>query len=270
MPPPRATSRAATANFSYSVARAMPSKRAAASRLPPVAARACRMARYSSSLTASASGRMLARAGAACTGGSSALALSGRAWACGSAAGARGRAGSSLPRAPATSAASSTGTSVIKAACSSTLRSSRILPGQAWAASRSRASAHRLRCGKALRRAMSSRVHQDRLAGLDHLGQQGVGHHLLDAPADELMLAGKTQRRQEALVALADPDHAVLAAHHHHALHGLGIEVEHRLRGQLEQAFGVVRQRGGHGGRCLQKGTACQGPARRPAWRPAR
>ena len=250
MPAPRATSRVATANFWYSVARAMPSKRAAASWLPPVAARACRMARYSSSLTASASGRMSATAGVAGVGGGSALLApapaSAKADSEGAGAG-NGAACSSLPRVAATSPVSSIAASVISAACSSTLHSLRILPGQAWAASRSRASAHRLRCGKALRRAMSSRVHQDRPAGLDHLGQQGVGHHLLDAPADELMLAGKTQRRQKALVALADPDHAVLAAHHHHALHGLGIEVEHRLRGQLEQAVGVVRQRGGHG-----------------------
>ena len=57
-----------------------------------------------------------------------------------------------------------------------------------------------------------------------------------DPPADELVFAGKAQRRQEALVALADPDHAVAAVDHQHALHGAGVEIEHRLRRQLEQA----------------------------------
>ena len=91
---------------------------------------------------------------------------------------------------------------------------------------------------------------------------QRVGHHLLDALADEVVLgAVEAQRRQEALVAsliqlgaveaqcrqellvaLADPDDAVLAVDHHRAHRRAGEDVEHALRGQLEHL--VVGQRG--------------------------
>jgi hypothetical protein len=65
---------------------------------------------------------------------------------------------------------------------------------------------------------VGQQVDQDRLAGVDHVGHQRVGDHLLDALADELRRSLlEAQRGQEALVALADPDDAVLAVDHHRA-----------------------------------------------------
>jgi hypothetical protein len=94
-------------------------------------------------------------------------------------------------------------------------------------------------------------VHQDRLAGVDHVRHQRVRHHVLDAAADEVGL-GMAQRRQEAFVALADPDDAVLAVDHHRAHRGLREGVEHALRRELEHAVGVQRQAGrlGHAAHC--------------------
>jgi hypothetical protein len=66
---------------------------------------------------------------------------------------------------------------------------------------------------------VGQQVHQDGLPGVDDVRHQRVGHHLFDALADEVALAGKAQRRQEVLVAVADPDDAVLAVDHHRA-HG--------------------------------------------------
>ena len=90
---------------------------------------------------------------------------------------------------------------------------------------------------------VAQQVHQDRLAGIDHLGHQGVGHHLFDTPPDEVGF-GMAQRRQEAFVAVADPDDAVLAVDHHHAHGRAGQGVEHALSGQLEHAVGIGRQSG--------------------------
>jgi hypothetical protein len=90
---------------------------------------------------------------------------------------------------------------------------------------------------------VAQQVHQDGLAAVDHLPEQGVGHHLLDPFADEVALAAEAQRRQEVLVALADPDDAVLAVDHQGAHRGAGEGVEHALRRQLEHLVGVQRQR---------------------------
>ncbi|HSC01363.1 MAG TPA: hypothetical protein VLE45_15695, partial [Burkholderiaceae bacterium] len=65
-------------------------------------------------------------------------------------------------------------------------------------------------------RLVGQQVDEDGLAALDHLRHQRVRHHLLDTPADEVVL-GVAERRQEALVALADPDDAVGTVDHHHA-----------------------------------------------------
>ena len=84
---------------------------------------------------------------------------------------------------------------------------------------------------------------------------QRVRHHLLDALADEGLGAVEAQRRQELLVALADPDDAVLAVDQHRAHRGAGEDVEHALRRQLEHL--VVGQRG-HGGASVM-GCGCDG-----------
>ena len=94
---------------------------------------------------------------------------------------------------------------------------------------------------------VGEQVHQDGLAALDHLRHQRVRHHLLDAPAHEVGLL-VAQRRQEALVAVADPHDAVAAVDHHHAHRRAGEGVEHALRGQLQQAVGVGRQGRGKSG----------------------
>jgi hypothetical protein len=88
----------------------------------------------------------------------------------------------------------------------------------------------------------SRQVDQDRLAGFDDLRHQRVRHDLLDAPADEVRLL-VLERRQELLVALADPDDAVRTVDHQHAHRGRGQCLEHALRGQLQHAVGVDRQR---------------------------
>jgi len=88
---------------------------------------------------------------------------------------------------------------------------------------------------------VGQQVHEDGLAAVDHLRHQRVGHHLFHAAADEIRLL-VPERRQEALVAVADPHDAVLAVHHHHA-HGRVREgVEHGLRRKLQDAVGIRRQ----------------------------
>jgi hypothetical protein len=87
---------------------------------------------------------------------------------------------------------------------------------------------------------VGQQVHQHRLAGLQHLQHLRVGHHVFHAPADELVLVAEAQRRQEALVALADPDDAVVAVDHHHPFGRARQHVEHRLRGQAQQAVDVL------------------------------
>ena len=91
---------------------------------------------------------------------------------------------------------------------------------------------------------VAQQIDQDRLAGLDHLRHQRVRHDLFDAPPDEVGLL-VLQRRQELLVALADPDDAVRAVHHQHAHRGAREGLEHALRGELEHAVGIGRQGGG-------------------------
>jgi hypothetical protein len=107
-------------------------------------------------------------------------------------------------------------------------------------------------------RLVAQQVDQDRAAALDHLRHQRVRHHVLDPLADELVLGAEAQRRQEALVAIADPDHAVVAVDHHHA-HGAAREdVEHAARRKLQQAVGIVGQGGDivHRGHCSELGRA--------------
>jgi hypothetical protein len=107
---------------------------------------------------------------------------------------------------------------------------------------------------------VGEQVHQDRPAAVDHLRDQRVGDDLLDAMADELRLGLEAQRRQEALVAVADPDHAVVAVHHQHAHRGAREHVEHALRGHLEQAVGVVGQQGRAHWGLHRPVTVAQGP----------
>ena len=59
---------------------------------------------------------------------------------------------------------------------------------------------------------------------------------------DELVHRRKAQRRQEALVAFVEPDDAAGAIHQEHALADAGEQVEHRARGQLQDALAVARQ----------------------------
>ena len=93
---------------------------------------------------------------------------------------------------------------------------------------------------------VGQQVDQDRLAGVDHVRHQGVGHHVFDAAPDEVDL-GMAERRQELLVTLTDPDDPVLAVDHHRAHRAARKGVEHVLRRQLEHAVGV----GGEGGERL-------------------
>ena len=123
------------------------------------------MARRSSSATCSGSGRSAAACSAAVgvvpartAGGlvdSDAAGAGGAQPAVSGAFTLAGAVGTTTP-VPSRWAAVSTRSSVIKADCSSTLRSSRMLPGQSRAASRSSASADKALCGRPLRRAMSS------------------------------------------------------------------------------------------------------------------
>ena len=88
---------------------------------------------------------------------------------------------------------------------------------------------------------------------------QRVRHHFLDALADEGFGAVEAQRRQELLVALADPDDAVLAVDQHRAHRRAGEHVEHALRRQLEHL--VVGQRGDNRWADALVGTSTGGAA---------
>ena len=85
-------------------------------------------------------------------------------------------------------------------------------------------------------------VDQDRLAAADHAMHLRVLHHLRHGMADEVLHAREAQRRQEALVLVVDPHHAGIAIHQQHALARVGEQVEHRPRGQLQDALAVARQ----------------------------
>ena len=97
---------------------------------------------------------------------------------------------------------------------------------------------------------VGQQVDEDRLAAVDHLRHQGVGHHLLDPAADEVRFL-MAERRQKALVPVADPDDAVAAVDHHHAHRRAREGVEHALRGELEHAVGI----GGQSGLQRQRGV---------------
>jgi hypothetical protein len=102
--------------------------------------------------------------------------------------------------------------------------------------------------------AVGQQVDQDRLAGFEHLVHLGVLHHGRHRMADKILFAREPQRRQEAAVLVVDPDHAGLAVHQQHALAGVGEQVEHRARGQLQNALRIPREiprgrrQAGHGG----------------------
>jgi hypothetical protein len=93
---------------------------------------------------------------------------------------------------------------------------------------------------------VAQQVDQDRLAAVDHVAHQRVGHDLLDPSADEVRFV-VAEGGQEALVAFADPDNAVLAVDDHRS-HRAGREhLEQALRREREHAVGVERQFvGGH------------------------
>ena len=83
----------------------------------------------------------------------------------------------------------------------------------------------------------------------------GVLNHLPvtahDQVAQELVDRRKAERRQEAAVALVDPDDAAAAVDQEHPLADAREQVEHRARGECEDALGIERQcrRSGGGGR---------------------
>ena len=90
--------------------------------------------------------------------------------------------------------------------------------------------------------AVGEQVDQDRLAGFQHAAHLRVRHHVLDHVAHHLVDRRKAQRRQEALVAFVEPDDAAGAVHQEHALADAGEQLEHRARGQLQDALAVARQ----------------------------
>ncbi len=97
-------------------------------------------------------------------------------------------------------------------------------------------------------RLVAQQVDQDRLAGAQHLVHLRVVHHPGHRLADEVLLARKAQRGQKAPVLLVDPDHARVAVDQQHALAGVLEQLEHRARGQRQDALAVAGQGGGRCG----------------------
>ncbi len=90
--------------------------------------------------------------------------------------------------------------------------------------------------------AVGEQIDKNRLAGFQHLVHLRVLHDARDRMADKVFLALEAQRRQETLVLFVDPDHPGRAVHQHHALTGIGKQIEHGTRRQLQNALGVTRQ----------------------------
>ncbi|MNS89163.1 hypothetical protein D3C72_1231670 [compost metagenome] len=91
---------------------------------------------------------------------------------------------------------------------------------------------------------VGQQVDEDRLAGFEHAAHHGVGNHVLDHVAHELVDGRETQRRQEAAVALVHPDDAPAAVDQEHALADARKQMKHRARGERQDAFGVQGQGG--------------------------
>lgn len=90
---------------------------------------------------------------------------------------------------------------------------------------------------------VGQQIDDHRCACVNHLAHERVGHDFLDPSAED---AGVCERpeRDEASVALVEPDDAVLSVQHDHSHHRFGKRGKHALRGELEHTARVERVSG--------------------------
>ena len=121
-------------------------------------------------------------------------------------------------------------------------------------------------------RPVGEQVDQDGFAGFQHLVHLGVLHHRRHGVAHKILLTLKAQRRQKAAVLVVDPHHPCIAVHQHHALAGIGKQVEHGAGRQLQNALGIGRQGmgSGHASMCANAARTCCADSKRMPCQPCR
>jgi hypothetical protein len=89
---------------------------------------------------------------------------------------------------------------------------------------------------------VGQQVDEDGFAGGEHLVHLRVLHDAGDRVADKVFFALEAERGQKAAVLVVDPHDAGIAVDQHHALAGIGKQVEHGPGGQFKNALRVARK----------------------------